>query len=292
MKRKALIIVIFIQIVITGLTLAHPGSGIVVDELGQIYFTDTGKGIWKIDMAGKLIYIPASRFHWMTIDKSGSFLNSSRMFGGYFEKVSHQKGSSLIMCSDFPLVSGPDGNIYYVNTRSNVRAIVKRTSSGNESVIATNAVFEHAGGIAWSPDGSLIITDASSPGVNTIRKINMNGAVSTIATFIGKNAIDLPLETVPSYCRGLAADSSGNIFVAATGSRAVLKVNAKGKITTILTEPCPWTPTAVAVFRGSVYILEWHDVAEKDLEVRTAYIPRVRKIAPDGKVSTIATVTR
>ena len=49
---------------------AHPGSGIVVDRNGQVYFTDTGKGVWKIDAQGKLTYIPASRFHWMTDRKS------------------------------------------------------------------------------------------------------------------------------------------------------------------------------------------------------------------------------
>ena len=50
---------------------AHPGSGIVVDKNGQIYFTDTGKGVWKIDTQGKLTFIPASKFHWMTIDPMG-----------------------------------------------------------------------------------------------------------------------------------------------------------------------------------------------------------------------------
>jgi len=40
-------------------TSAHPGSGIVVDKQGQIFFTDTGQGVWKIDNQGKLSYLPA-----------------------------------------------------------------------------------------------------------------------------------------------------------------------------------------------------------------------------------------
>ena len=32
---------------------AHPGSGIVIDKEGNIYFTDTGKGVWKIDTKGQ-----------------------------------------------------------------------------------------------------------------------------------------------------------------------------------------------------------------------------------------------
>ncbi len=97
---------------------------------------------------------------------------------------------------------------------------------------------------------------------------------------------------MPSYCRGLAVDAQGFIYVAATGSRSVLKISPQGVVSTILQEPSPWTPTGVTVFNGEVYVLEWHDVAASDLEVRTAYIPRVRKISSVGKVTTLATVSR
>jgi hypothetical protein len=29
---------------------AHPGAGIAVDRAGQIYFLDTGSGLWKIGL--------------------------------------------------------------------------------------------------------------------------------------------------------------------------------------------------------------------------------------------------
>jgi hypothetical protein len=47
---------------------AHPGSGIVVDRRGEVYFIDTGSGVWKIDLHGKLTRLPRPMFHWMTID--------------------------------------------------------------------------------------------------------------------------------------------------------------------------------------------------------------------------------
>ena len=120
----------------------------------------------------------------------------------------------------------------------------------------------------------------------------MNGTISIIATYVGKSSNDLPLETVPSYCRGLAVDSTGTIYVAATGSRKVIKITSQGKVTTILQTTSPWTPTGIAVFHGEVYVLEWHDVTPENLEVRSAWIPRVRKIGQDGKVATLATVSR
>jgi streptogramin lyase len=272
---------------------AHPGSGIVVDKDGQIYFTDTGKGVWKIDTHGELTYLPASKFHWMTIDATGQFAASPKNFGEYFERVTPENNKpALIMCFDFPLVIGKDGNIYYADTRHSSAKIIRRTPGEKESILASNEIFEFISGIAVGPDGSLYITEASNANANTIRRITMNGTMSIIATFVRKNGNDLPLETTPSYCRGLAVDSTGTIYVAATGNRSVLKISPEGMISNVMQESSPWTPTGVAVFHGKVYVLEWHDVAAENLEVRSAYIPRVRKIGSDGKITTIATVSR
>ena len=296
-NRAPFVVSIFITLILCFLpqtkVSAHPGSGIVLDKEGNIYFTDTGKGVWKIDTQGKLSFLPASRFHWMTIDAIGNFAGSQKSFGEYFERVTSKSDKpDLIMCSDFPLVINKDGNIYYAVTRPGSAQIIKRTPDGKESVFASNKIFEFISGIAAGTDGSLYITESSKANANTIRKITMDGTVSIIATFVGKDGNDLPLETVPSYCRGLAVDSSGTIYVAATGSRSVLKINPQGKVTTILQATSPWTPTGVAIFHGEVYILEWHDVTAENLEVRTAWIPRVRKIGLDGKVTTLATVSR
>ena len=272
---------------------AHPGSGIVLDKEGNIYFTDTGKGVWKIDTQGKLSFLPASKFHWMTIDANGDFAGSPKSFGEYFERVTTKSNKpSLIMCSDFPIVVNKDGNIYYAKTRPGSGKIIKRTPEGNESVFASNKIFEFINGIAAGADGSLDITESSTANASTIRKITTDGKMSIIATFVGKEGKDQPLETVPSYCRGLVVDTTGNIYVAATGSRSVLKITPQSKITTILQATSPWTPTGVAIFHGEVYILEWHDVTQENLEVRSAWIPRVRKIGPDGKLTILATVSR
>jgi hypothetical protein len=51
-------------------------------------------------------------------------------------------------------------------------------------------------------------------------------------------------------------------------------------------------PTGVALFGDEVYVLEWHDVAPAQSEVREAWLPRVRKAGRDGTVTTLATVSR
>ena len=52
---------------------AHPGSGIVVDRFGQIYFVDMVSGVWKIDAHGALTHIRGPAFHWMTLDATDRF---------------------------------------------------------------------------------------------------------------------------------------------------------------------------------------------------------------------------
>ncbi len=97
-----------------------------------------------------------------------------------------------------------------------------------DSVLASDKIFEFTSGIAAGQDGSIYITEASNANANTIRKITMNGTVSIIATFVGKAANDLPLETLPSYCRGLAVDAKGLFMwlqlVAVVSSKFHLKV--------------------------------------------------------------------
>src|SRR5688572_21837966 len=47
---------------------AHPGTGIVIDRLGQVYFVDMVSGVWKVDTRGVLTHLPGPAFHWMTLD--------------------------------------------------------------------------------------------------------------------------------------------------------------------------------------------------------------------------------
>jgi len=293
MKRIKILFSLLLCALLVRNAAAHPGSGIVVDKFGNVFFTDTGKGVWKIDAQGNVTYIPASKFHWITIDTLGYFAASPKTFGQYFERVTSQNSKpALIMCSDFPLVVSKDGSIYYADTRHNSATIVRRRPDGKESVFASDKIFEFINGIAAGEDSSIYITEGSNANANTIRKITPSGEMSIMATFVGKNGNNSPLETVPSYCRGLFVDAKGFVYVAATGSRSVIKISPQGVISTILQEQSPWTPTGVAVFNGEVYVLEWHDVAASLSEVRTAYIPRVRKIGVDGKITTLATVSR
>ena len=291
MKSLIALLNLLVCVCISTHVAAHPGSGIVVDQFGNVYFTDTGKGVWKIDANGKLSFIEAPEFHWMAIDESGLFSHSTKSFGKWFERVTPQGSNpSIILCSEFPLMINREGVLYYANTTGN-GGIIKRTHDGKESVVKGDKKFQYITGISSGPQGSIYLVESGR--TTKIIKISRDETLSQIASFSCDAAQKkASTEISPSSCRGLAVDENENIYVAATGSRSIMKINSQGTITTILQADAPWRPTGVTVFKGEVYVLEWHDVEPALEEVRAAWIPRVRKIGRDGKVRTLATVSR
>ena len=78
---------------------AHPGSGIVVDRLGQVYFVDTGSGLWKIDTRGVVVKITAPRFHWMTLDAHDRFASARLPSGSTGDIVRVGSMPTLLLAS-------------------------------------------------------------------------------------------------------------------------------------------------------------------------------------------------
>ena len=271
---------------------AHPGSGIVVDRRGRIYFVDTGAGVWKIDTRGTLTRVPGPAFHWMTIDVDDRFGKGRLPSGPDWEIARSGSDPTLLLESDFPIAIGRDGDLHYpAPGRSGLR-ILRLTPTGQTSELASlpattaNVPLSHINGLAAGPDGSLYYTEN-----NAIRRITAQGQVSTVVMDIAPtgcasipgNAANDPL------FRGLDVDARGTVYVAASGCGSVLKVAPDRKVTTLVQLQSPWSPTAVALSGGDLYVLEY---LHTESENRRAWLPRVRKISPDGKSAIIATVDR
>jgi len=270
---------------------AHPGSGIVVDRLGQIYFLDTGSGLWKIDTRGGLTHLSPLRNHWLAIDPSDKFTQSHLPTDSGHDWVITAAGSNptLLISTDFPLTIGQDGNLYYPSAReSNVR-ILRKTPTGNTSAFVTlprsvsGAALGWINGITSTPDGSIYYTED-----NAVRRITPQGAISTVATVTAlAHGPNIPGVEKRPYLRGLKVDASGAVYVADNADARVLKITPDGKITTLLQLTSPWAPTDVALFGDIVYVIEFLHTPGDD---RLTWMPRVRKITPDGKSTIILTV--
>ena len=268
---------------------AHPGSGIAVDRIGQVYFLDTGSGLWKIDRRGTLTKLSGLLNHWLAIDVNNWFARTPLPTGALGEISRVGNSPTLLLSSDYPIAIGHDGNLYYPSGTAGGLRIMRMTPSGAKSMLATlpamvnGEPLPHISGIIAGPDNSLYYTEASA-----IRRISAEGRISTVATVQALVAgPSIPATDQHPYLRGLTVDSRGVMYVADTGDARVLKITPDGKVSTLVQTQSPWSPTGVALFGSDVYVLEFLHTAR---DVRRDWLPRVRKISLDGESAIIATV--
>jgi len=263
---------------------AHPGSGIVVDRLGQVYFVDMVSGIWKLNAKGGLTHLPGQAFHWMALDAEGR-LAGVRLpsgTGGDFTRIGGNP--TLLLASDFPIAIAPDGNLYFPSKGGTAIQLKRFTPGGQTSILATLPAT--ATGVSWinglaaAADGSFYYTEDGA-----IRRVSREGAVSTVVGRVPTSNC----RTANAMLQGLQVDAAGTVYVADTGCGRVLKVTASGGVTVLPQVERPWFPTGVALSGNDLYVLEFEN---PDTDDRRAMIPRIRKISANGTTSVVATVTR
>jgi sugar lactone lactonase YvrE len=280
--------------------LGHPSSGIVVDAKGQVYFQDiAGRAIWKIDSQGRLSkYFDRMGGHWMSLDAGGSF---SRVKLPHFQRITPDGEKPVLVVADggSPIVVNRDGNLYYLCGLSRTEPtdpggpLIGRVSpEGKLTVLAPGLkeTVEQLGGItglAAGPDGWLYAACRSA-----VLKIGPDGTSSTLIhpVVVADCDEDFP-DGNPNFplpaLRGLAVDGDGTVYAAATGCHRVVRITRDGKVEVVLKAERPWSPTGVAVHGGAVYVLEYSNANGGAAD---GWTPRVRKLARDGTVSTLATI--
>ena len=272
---------------------AHPGAAIAVSK-GIVYFVDTGGGVFSIDANGQVVRRDGPAFHWFAFDPGGRFAKTAWPSMANAEFQSAGVNPTIVLSSDFP-VTIADGKFYYPDGSSGDQIrITAIEPSGARSVHATLPVIRRGGetitwlnGLAPGPNGSLYYTQDRA-----IRKIDRRGHVSSVAENVAvEKCAAVPGTEAPTgpYLRGLAVAADGSIYVAASGCAALLKVDPKGRVSTLLRVEPPWSPTAVAVEGRDVYVLEYLHTASDN---RREWLPRVRKVSPDGTMSMVGGITR
>ena len=274
--------------------MAHPGSGIVVDRRGEVYFLDTGSGVWKIDLQGKLTQLPGPRFHWLTLDADDCFSTAHLPAGAAGDITRVGTSPTLLVASDYPVAIGANGLLYYPSYTSGSGLQLMELTPANQTRMLINLSaagtrdLRWLNGLAAGADGSLYYTEDDA-----IRRISARGEVSTV---VAKPKVPTCVSIAGSsrpMLRGLAADSNGTIYVAASGCGSLLKVSAGGQVTTVHQLQSPWTPTAVALSKDNIYVLEYlQTAASMQPEDRSAWLPRVRKITANGRSTIIASIDR
>jgi hypothetical protein len=289
MKRRLLssAFICVVSVVAAHPALAHPGAAIAVDANGRVYFVDTGHGVWMVDAAGKLVDLGGPAFHWMTLDPDGRFA-SLRVSGGSFEFVAKpiDGGGVLILSSDFPVALRDEFAYYAPYAKTPPLRVLRLNREGRtEPAAAIETRAQWLNGLAHGRDGLYFTEDAA------VKRLAPDGSVSVIAEQVTPpecSADRVPETSVP-YLRGLAVGGDGDIYVAATGCRVVVRIDRRGNVSTVLRAENPWAPTAVALHGNAVYVLEyWHTPGDD----RRQWLPRVRKVDKSQHVTTVAVVNR
>jgi len=115
------------------------------------------------------------------------------------------------------------------------------------------STVESVGGMAFGADGSLFFANGG-----VLRRLAPDGRVAE--WYDGGEGSSL---------RGLAAAPGGNVLAADMGAKTVLAVAPGGTVSTLYRETAAWSPTAVALVRGRLLVLEANDdVYEREDRVR------------------------
>lgn len=282
---------------------AHPGSGIVVDKDGNVFFIHTGRGVFNIDTQGKVacVHKVSGGGHFLALDMEGKFPPTA--FPQLFERITPANARPAILYASggAPFVVNKDGNLYYGSgypggddMAPSGLTLTRLTPDGKRTLFAPNLkaalakLNEAVTGLAAGPDGSLYVACPSA-----ILKLKPDGSFATVVHPLVVKECDnyvpadahSPFFHAP-YLRGVDVATDGTIYGAVTGCRVVVKISADGKVDTILKSERPWTPTGVAVYNRQVYVLEYSNGNDSQDK---GWRPRVRCLGRDGKITTLAT---
>lgn len=156
--------------------------------------------------------------------------------------------------------------------------------AGNGSPARTR--FADPFGVVLDRAGNLYLADGGDN--NTIRKIGLDGISTTLAGSVEGYADGAGSAAAFNTPSGLAIDAAGNLYVADTGNHAIRKVTPAGAVSTLAGGGAAGYRDgqgAAAQFNGPLGVAV--DAAGV-VYVADTYNDRIRRIALDGTVTTIA----
>ncbi|MCX7680782.1 MAG: NHL repeat-containing protein [Anaerolineae bacterium] len=171
-----------------------------------------------------------------------------------------------------------------------VTTLAGSLEAGYKDGSGTGARFRSPAGIAVDAQGNIYVADTNN---HRIRRVSPTGEVTTLAGspnpgYVAGYADGSAAEARFQHPRSVAVDAQGNVYVADAGNNCIRKITPDGQVTTFAgsrepgyvdgkgTEARFNSPSGIAVdAQGNVYVA---DTANH----------RVRKITPDGMVTTLA----
>lgn len=251
----------------------HFPEDVVVAANGNAYVTDVFNHVIRIIAAGQV----------------------STLAGGIGFDIINGNGASAGFKSPYSVTIDANGNLY--TTDDNDPRVRKISPAGE---VSTYAGIEMPGYVDGSKDvaqfkpGNYIIADAlgnlyvSDAGNNRIRKISISGQVTTIAGTGMPGYNDGSGATAQfGFPGGIAIDKQGNLYVVDRGNFRIRKITPAGEVSTVAGNGAEGDKDGNV--GDAQFSLDTRDIVIDELgNLYLSDRDRIRKINPDGIVSTIA----
>ena len=254
-------------------------EGVAVDAQGNVYVADNGNSlIRKITPAGVVSTLAGNGTYGLA-DGPATTASFSAPADVALD------GQNNVYVADF------DNNCIRKITPAGVVSTLAGTKTGGFADGAgSTARFSGPNGLVLDAQGNVYVSDYFN---HVIRKVTPAGVVSTFAGTGTRGSVDGPGSTAQFMApEGLAIDAQGTLFVADFGGGRIRKITAAGVVSTLAgtgTKGQTNGPGNTAQFSGPTGIA---------LDPQgNAYVAdfgnnNIRKITPDGVVSTLAGTTQ
>ncbi len=177
----------------------------------------------------------------------------------------------------------------FATPRDAVGQVVTLAGAGYPGIddgAALEATFSDPFGIAVDKTGNVIIADGGQS--NLIRRLTPQGKVEVVAGSTEGFADGAANEAKFNTPSGIVMDEQGNLYITDTGNHRIRKLDPGGQVTTVAGSGATGFKdgtTSEAMFDAPVGIAV---DKQGNLYVADSYNDRIRKVATDGEVTTLA----
>jgi sugar lactone lactonase YvrE len=260
--------------------------GVAVDRDGTLYIAEYGgHRIRKVTTDGKI----------STVAGTGSPGRGAEGVAAVSAPLTNPRGIAVDSAGDLYIADSGNNRIRkitMVDGKIRTFAGTGTGTYGSDGVLATATHLNVPLDVAVDSAGDVYVADY---GNHRIRKITAaDGKISTVAGTVGAGlAPDGTLATAAQLKNpsAVAVDSAGNLYIADSGNHRVRKVTkADGKISTVAGTGAPTyvrddvQATAAPLYSPMAVVVDSTDT----LYIADCNNHRVRKIAADGKINTVA----